>query len=346
MIKPKKLKKGDMVAIVSLSSGTAGDEEFRHRYEQGKKRLEEVFGLKTVTMPNALKGSEYLAKHPEARAKDFMDALKDKNIKGIICNIGGADTIRLLPYIDFNVIKNNPKVFMGYSDTTVNHFMMYKAGVTSYYGPSVMCEFAENYEMHEYTKKYVDEVLFKNSENITIVSSPNWTSEFLDWSNPAYDFQKRKMQNEKHGYEILQGKGTFEGELLGGCIDVFPMFVGTEIWPSINEWENKILFLETSEDEVTPDYIEYYLRNLVAQGIIDKINGIIIGKPQNEKYYEEYKEVYKNVIGGEANRPELPILYNVNIGHTAPMCIFPLGQKIKVDLNKKEIIFLERPMSE
>lgn len=192
MIKPKKLKRGDAVAIVSLSSGTAGDEAFRHRYEQGKKRLEEVFGLKTVTMPNALKGSEYLAKHPESRAKDFMDALKDKNIKGIICNIGGADTIRLLPYIDFDVIKNNPKVFMGYSDTTVNHFMMYKAGITSYYGPSVMCEFAENYEMHDYTKKYVDEVLFKNLENITIVSSPKWTSEFLDWSNQAYDSQKRK----------------------------------------------------------------------------------------------------------------------------------------------------------
>lgn len=346
MIKPKKLKRGDAVAIVSLSSGTAGDEAFRHRYEQGKKRLEEVFGLKTVTMPNALKGSEYLAKHPEARAKDFMDALKDKNIKGIICNIGGADTIRLLPYIDFDVIKNNPKVFMGYSDTTVNHFMMYKAGITSYYGPSVMCEFAENYEMHDYTKKYVDEVLFKNLENITIVSSPKWTSEFLDWSNQDYDSQKRKMHYEKHGYEVLQGNGIFEGELLGGCIDVFPMFIGTEIWPSINEWENKILFLETSEDEVAPDYIEYYLRNLVAQGIIDKINGIIIGKPQNEKYYEEYKEVYKNVIGGEANRPELPILYNVNIGHTAPMCIFPLGQKIKVDLNKKEIIFLDKPMSE
>lgn len=235
MIKPKKLKRGDAVAIVSLSSGTAGDEAFRHRYEQGKKRLEEVFGLKTVTMPNALKGSEYLAKHPEARAKDFMDALKDKNIKGIICNIGGADTIRLLPYIDFDVIKNNPKVFMGYSDTTVNHFMMYKAGITSYYGPSVMCEFAENYEMHDYTKKYVEEVLFKNLENITIVSSPKWTSEFLDWSNQAYDSQKRKMHYEKHGYEVLQGNGIFEGELLGGCIDVFPMFIGTEIWPSINE---------------------------------------------------------------------------------------------------------------
>jgi muramoyltetrapeptide carboxypeptidase LdcA involved in peptidoglycan recycling len=346
MIKPKRLQKGDTVAIVSLSSGSAGEDLFRHRYEQGKKRLEEVFGLKVKTMPNALKGCDYISKHPEARAKDFMDALKDKNVKGIICNIGGDDTIRLLPYIDFNVIKNNPKIFMGYSDSTVNHFMMYKAGVTSYYGPAVMCEFAENYEMHEYTKKYIKEVLFDNKENITITSSPEWTSEFLDWCHAEYDSQKRKMVKDSHGYEIIQGKGTFEGELLGGCFDVFPMMIGTDIWPKKEEWKNKILFLETSEDEMPPSYLKYYLRNLIAQGVINEINGIIIGKPQNETYYEEYKEIYKKLISEEANRPDLPILYNINIGHTAPMCILPLGQKVRVDLDNKKIIFLEKPMSE
>ena len=346
MIKPKKLKRGDTIAIVSLSSGMAGDKLFKHRYLQGKKRLEEVFGLKVVTMPNALKGNDYLNKHPELRAQDFMDALKDKNIKGIICNIGGDDAIRLLPYIDFDIIKNNPKLFMGYSDTTVNHFMMYKAGVTSYYGPAVMTEFAENCEMHAYTKKYIEEVLFQNLENITITSSPYWTSEFLDWQNEKYDFQKRKMQIEEHGYEILQGKGTFEGELLGGCIDVFPIISATKIWPLKEEWKNKILFLETSEEELEPRYLKYYLRNLIAQGIIAEINGLIVGKPQNEKYYEEYKEIYKTMISEEAKRPDLPILYNVNIGHTAPICIFPFGQKILVDLNKKEIIFQGKPMSE
>lgn len=138
MIKPKKLNVGDTVAIVSLSGGIAGEEVFKHRYELGKKRLEEVFGLKTITMPNALKGSDYLKEHPEARARDLMNAFLDKNIKAIFCNIGGDDTIRLLPYIDFNIIKNNPKIFMGYSDTTSNHFMMYKAGLVSYYGPAIM----------------------------------------------------------------------------------------------------------------------------------------------------------------------------------------------------------------
>ena len=205
MIKPKKLKKGDKVAIVSLSSGLAGEEMFRHRYELGKKRLEQL-GFNVVTMKNALKGIEYLYNHPEKRAEDFMEAILDKDIKGIICNIGGDDTIRLLPYIDFEAIANNPKVFMGYSDTTINHFMMQKAGVVSYYGPAVMTDFAENNNMHTYTLKYINEVLLENREDIVIKSSDKWTSEYLDWAIEENDNIPRKMNEEKYGYEVLQGK--------------------------------------------------------------------------------------------------------------------------------------------
>ena len=205
MIKPKKLKKGDKVAIVSLSSGLAGEEMFRHRYELGKKRLEQL-GFNVVTMKNALKGIEYLYNHPEKRAEDFMEAILDKDIKGIICNIGGDDTIRLLPYIDFKVIANNPKVFMGYSDTTINHFMMQKAGVVSYYGPAVMTDFAENNNMHTYTLKYINEVLLENREDIVIKSSDKWTSEYLDWAIEENDNISRKMNEEKYGYEVVQGK--------------------------------------------------------------------------------------------------------------------------------------------
>ena len=205
MIKPKKLKKGDKVAIVSLSSGLAGEEMFRHRYELGKKRLEQL-GFNVVTMKNALKGIEYLYNHPEKRAEDFMEAILDKDIKGIICNIGGDDTIRLLPYIDFEAIANNPKVFMGYSDTTINHFMMQKAGVVSYYGPAVMTDFAENNNMHTYTLKYINEVLLENREDIVIKSSDKWTSEYLDWAIEENNNISRKMNEEKYGYEVLQGK--------------------------------------------------------------------------------------------------------------------------------------------
>ena len=165
MIKPNALKKGDKIAIVSLSWGGLGDEKLIHKYYIAKERLEKEFGLSVVTMPNALKGSDFVYNHPELRAKDLMDAFRDESIKGIFCAIGGSDSIRLLPYIDYDVIKNNPKIFMGYSDTTVSHFMMRKAGLVSYYGPSVMCEFGEYVKMFDYTKHWVNIVLF-NTERI------------------------------------------------------------------------------------------------------------------------------------------------------------------------------------
>ena len=341
MIKPNNLKTGDKVAIVSLSSGLAGEEKFKHRYELGKKRLEEDFGLEIITMPNALKGLKFNYENPEARAKDLMDAFKDKSIKGIISNIGGDDTIRLLPYIDYDVIKNNPKVFLGYSDTTVNHFMMYKAGLQSFYGPCVLCDFAENVEMHEYTKKYVQEVLFKGNKNIEITSSPYWTSELLGWHIAENDNTKRKLEKEERGYEVLQGTGVVEGELLGGCIDTFPGIIGTEIWPDKEEWRGKILFIETSEEHLKPDRVKRILRSLHSQGILEVINGIIIGKPKDETYYEEYKEMYKEFFEIEAERTDLPIMYNLNFGHASPLCILPYGLRVRVDCDNKKVILLE-----
>jgi muramoyltetrapeptide carboxypeptidase LdcA involved in peptidoglycan recycling len=110
LIKPKKLQPGDRVTTVSPSWGGAGEPALRWRYEQGVKRLEEIFGLKVIPMPNSLKGGDYLYKNPQARAEDLMTAFKDESIKGIIANIGGEDSIRLLPYIDFDVIRENPKI--------------------------------------------------------------------------------------------------------------------------------------------------------------------------------------------------------------------------------------------
>ena len=110
LIKPKRLQAGDVVATVSPSWGGAGDSDIRWRYEQGVKRLEEVFGLTVVPMPNSLKGSEFIYNNPQARAEDLMTAFQDTRVKAIIANIGGEDSIRLLPYIDFNVIRENPKI--------------------------------------------------------------------------------------------------------------------------------------------------------------------------------------------------------------------------------------------
>uniref|UniRef100_UPI0026ECB3B8 LD-carboxypeptidase n=1 Tax=Sporosarcina ureae TaxID=1571 RepID=UPI0026ECB3B8 len=160
--KPKKLKRGDTVATVSPSWGGAGEPEIKWRYEQGVKRLEEVFGLNVIPMPNSLKGGDYLYENPKARAEDLMTAFSDHTIKAIFANIGGEDSIRLLPYIDFAVIQNNPKIFSGYSDVTISHLFCHKAGISSFYGPAILTDFAENVEMDPYTIEMVNRTLFSN----------------------------------------------------------------------------------------------------------------------------------------------------------------------------------------
>lgn len=343
MIKPERLKKGDKVAIVSLSSGMLGEKEYFHKYELGKKRLEEKFGLQVVTMPNALKGIKYLYEHPEKRAEDLMNAFRDKTIKAIICAIGGDDTIRLLPYIDFEVIKKNPKIFMGFSDTTANHFMMYKAGIVSYYGPCLICDFAEYVEMYDYTENAIRDILFEPKENYEIKKCEYWTNEYISWCEDNMNKAKEKI-NDLKGYEVIQGKGKVTGELLGGCLDAFPIYVGTEIWPTLKEWKDKILFLETSEEKPDPNLITFYLRNLGAQGIFNVAKGIIVGKPQNEKYYEEYKDTFRKVLK-EFNREDMPVLYNVNFGHSSPIGIIPYGIKCELDIENKKITLLEKAIN-
>lgn len=338
LLKPKKLQPGDMIATVSPSWGGAGEPELRWRYEQGVKRLEEVFGLKVVAMPNSLKGGDYLYNNPQARAEDLMTAFKDERIKGIIANIGGEDSIRLLPYIDFDIIGENPKIFMGYSDVTISHLFCHKAGISSFYGPAILTDFAENVEMDPYTVEMVSRTLFSNETIGEIQPAKEWTSERLEWIEENKD--RRRTMRKNVGYEILQGSSVAQGHLIGGCIEVLEFAKGTELWPESKHWENSILFFETSEEKPEPAFIKYWLRNYAAQGILQKANGIIFGKPQDEKYYDEYKEEIQKVMK-EYDLEDLPILYNLNFGHTEPKFILPYGAMTEINCDKGTFTILE-----
>lgn len=336
--KPKKLQPGDKIATVSPSWGGAGDSELRWRYDQGVKRVESIFGLEVLPMPNSLKGSEYLYEHPQARAEDLMTAFKDKNIKGIFANIGGEESIRLLPYIDFNIIRKNPKIFMGYSDVTITHLFCHKAGISSFYGPAILTDFAENVEMDSYTIDMLKRILFSDDVIGKIKPALKWTSERLEWHERNKNRRRKMLPN--HGYEVLQGSGVVQGRLIGGCIEVLEFAKGTEIWPEQKHWKDSILFFETSEEKPEPSFIKYWLRNYAAQGILQMANGIVFGKPQDEKYYESYKEVILQVMK-EYGLEYLPILYNLNFGHTEPKIVLPYGVMAKINCDKGTFSILE-----
>ena len=352
MSKPKKLNKGDKVAIVSLSRGLLGMPFCKHELDLGIKRLKE-FGLIPVIMPNALKDMDYIEKHPEARASDLKQAFMDNEIKAIICAIGGDDTYKTIPYLmedeEFKeAVCNNPKIFTGFSDSTNNHLMLNKLGLSTFYGPCLLIDLAElDEEMLPYTKEYF-EMFFKNIPNFEIKSSPVWYYE-----RDSYGVEEvgkpRKKQDELHGFEVLNGSGIVTGKLYGGCLDsLYDIYTskrhGNEneiyekynILPTMEEWREKILFIETSEERMLPTKLEEILNYFKNREILQNVKGIIVGKPIDEKYYDEYKEVYKKVF----KDIETPVLYNVNFGHSVPRCILPYDAVTTIDLDKKKI-FIE-----
>lgn len=345
----RKLKKGDRVAIVSLSSGMLGEPFCSHNIEIGVKRLKK-YGLEPVFMPNSLKGIEYLKANPKARAKDLKDAFLDDSIAGIICAIGGDDTYRLLPYLmeDAEFISNvekHPKLFTGFSDTTINHLMFYKLGMSTYYGPNFICDLAEiSDEMLPYSKKAFESYI-EGNEYCEIISSEIWYQERTDFSREAVGTE-RISHKEEHGFELLQGKECFEGRLLGGCLEsLYDILTTTRyedekavcekygLFPGIEEWKDKIIFIEACEEKPVPKQFEKEIAILKEKGVFDVVSGVLVGKPQDEAYYDEYKNILVNVV----NNSELPIVYNVNFGHAAPRCALQYGAMARVDMKQKKI---------
>ena len=339
--KPRALRPGDKVAVVSLSGGMLGEAQFLHKYELAKQRMECLYGLECIAMPNALRGIEYLYRHPEARAEDFMEAFRNPEIKAVFNAIGGNDTIRLLPEIDFGVLRQNPKIFTGFSDSTTNHFMLHKAGVVSYYGLSVMNQWAEYVEINPYTKRSMEQTLFHPVAQMDIPCSGfcSYDCDKIWWGEEH--MHEATPRHPNTGYEILQGSGRVTGELFGGCIDVFPELLGTDLWPALEDWEGKLLLLETSESNMPADLLTSLLRNLQAQGILRVLKGIVVGKPAFQEQEESYRAVYCQVVAEEAGLPDLPILWNVNVGHAYPTGVFPLGLRYELDCGKPGLRLLE-----
>ncbi|MDR2600071.1 MAG: LD-carboxypeptidase [Oscillospiraceae bacterium] len=338
LIHPMKLKRGDTVATISLSSGSAGD--FLHRYKLGVSRLENDFGLHVVPTPNSLKDSKWIYDNPKARADDLMWAFENKQIKGIISNIGGEESIRILPFINFEIIRKNPKVFMGFSDTTVTHLICLHAGLSTFYGTSVLCEFSENVSIHPYTKMTVEKTLFSDEPIGLINPSFEYASKYVTWADEELTRTQKRIFTPTDGFELLQGKGKASGHLNGGCIEVLEMCKGTEIFPPLEKWDNAILFLETSEEEPSPTYYRRWFRNYGSMGILQKLNGIIIGKPYNNTYYNEYNEILLSVIREETGSNDIPIMCNMNFGHTSPTFIIPYGAHAEINCDHKTFSML------
>jgi muramoyltetrapeptide carboxypeptidase LdcA involved in peptidoglycan recycling len=338
LARPPKLSPGDKVAAVTLSWGGPG--AFPARYDIGKRQLQAELGVEVVEMRHALRDPAWLAAHPEARAADLMEAFSDTSIRAVFSTIGGDDSIRLIRHLDLDVIRRNPKIFMGYSDTTVAHFACLRAGLGSFYGPSFMAGFAENTGMFPYTVRSLKKSLFSAAHLGEIEPNLNgWTVEHLDWGVAEHQSRRRKL-TPATGWRFLQGRGVRSGPLLGGCADVLEFLKATALWPAPEVWDGAVLFLETSEEAPTPTHLKYWLRNYAAQGILERVNGILFGRPGGaipDRDFDRYDEALLQVVRNELGLTELPIVTRMDFGHTDPTFIVPIGRIAVVDCEQRTL---------
>lgn len=338
MIKPPKLNPGDTVAAVSLSWGGPG--AIPHRYEAGKRQFEETFQVNVVESEHALRDPEWLAKHPRARAEDLLASFADPNINGIISTIGGDDSIRMLPFLDLDIIRKHPKIFMGYSDTTISHAACFKAGLVSFYGPSFMAGFAENGGMLPYLVYSVRQTLFSTAPIRKLPENRNgWTVEKLDWTDPANQEIKRTLQPNT-GWNYHQAGGQAEGILLGGCVEVLDWLRGTDFWPTLDQWDGSILFLETSEEAPPPHILTRFVRTLAATGVLECLSGILLGRPGGDiepSKFIEYEKALTHTVRIEHGLTDMTLVTNMDFGHTDPICVLPFGLPVKIDSALKAV---------
>ncbi|MDY0870813.1 S66 family peptidase [Dongia rigui] len=343
VLKPERLHIDDTVAIVSPSWG--GPSVFPHIYELGLGLLQR-WGLNVVEYPTARMPAAELSARPDLRADDINRAFADPQVKAIIAAIGGDDSHRILPFLDAAVIKANPKILMGYSDTSTLHLFCQRLGLVTLHGPSIMAGFAQMSALPDYAA-HVKEMLFLPEAGYRYQPFAAYCDGYPDWRQQAKAGQVNDP-NPAEGWRLLQGAGAVEGRLFGGCIDVFEGLRGGMFWPPTGAerddfWDGRLLFLETSEEAPGPELVADMLRGWGRDGILARIAGLMVGRPA--RYDADAKlaldEAIVGVVAGEFGRPELPIMTNMDFGHTDPQFVLPQGIRARLDCDAKTLDLAE-----
>lgn len=344
MKKPNRLKIGDTLAIVTPSWG--GPACFAEVFNLGIKNLESL-GFKIIIMPSACLDAQTIYHNPKLRADDIHQALQDPNIAGVISAIGGTDSARVLPYLDPEIFLENPKFFMGFSDATTITTFINQLGIVSFNGPSIMAGFSQLKTHSVEYQTYLSDFIFSNPCALKLPAFDYYSDGYPEWSEPK-NLGLLKPLKVDSGPHFIQGNGVGSGQLFGGCIEVLEMIKGTQFWPNSDFWHNKILFLETSEDKPSIDYIKFWLRNYGVMGVFDKLSGLIFGRARD--YSDEEKQQLDNVIlqviAIEFGQGDLPIVTNMSFGHTDPQIILSLGINYQIDTQNQSITQLESSFNE
>jgi muramoyltetrapeptide carboxypeptidase LdcA involved in peptidoglycan recycling len=312
---PPKLKETDEIRIISpaRSLSMIGEEITKI----AEARIQEL-GFKVTFGSNVYEQDEFVSSSIESRIKDLHDAFFDKNVKGILTVIGGFSSNQLLKYIDYDLIKKNPKILCGYSDiTALNNAIYTKTKLVTYIGPHFstfgMIKGIEH--IIEYFKKCL------------MTEKPFIVEKAPFWSDDAWYFDQEKRDFKANDGPIVINEGEAEGISVGGNLCTFQLLHGTEYKPSLKD---VILFLEDDDlaRELFSVNFDRDLQSIIHQPDFEGVKGIIIGRPQ--KNTDMTSEKIKKTIKSKKELENIPVIANMDFGHTYPMFTFPIGGRVKI----------------
>jgi len=330
--KPTRLTPGDLISFISPSAGLA--KFFPHRITTATNMFEKL-GYQIKIEENALSNRGYVSDTEKNRANDINNAFADPKVKMIICTIGGDHSNQILKYLDFDLIRKNPKIFMGYSDISVLHYAIAKkTNLQTFYGPCVMTQFGEYPEILPYTLEYFNKAITAPETIAKILPSDTWTAEILDWGKKK-DLERPRELQKNSGYIWLK-EGQANGNIIGGCVPSINHLTGTEYWI---EPDQNLFFIDIPEGHdfgkgLALHSLDSYLSDLDNLGLFQKISGLIVGRPYN--YSEEELVKLKERLIYYTQGTNYPILMNVNIGHCDPIITIPFGIQATLDSTKNQ----------
>lgn len=313
---PPKLRKGDEIRIVApaRSLGLISDENIT----LATRRLEE-HGFKVRFSKNAREQDMFVSSSIASRVSDIHDAFVDKNVKALLTVIGGFNSNQLLEFLDYELIRNNPKIVCGYSDITALANAIYaKTGLVTYSGPHF-----SSWAMQKgfaYDMNYFSKCLMKD-EPFVIEPSEEWSDD--QW----YADQENRECMPNTGYHVIH-KGTAEGTIVGGNLGTLTLLCGTAYMPSL---DGALLFIEDDDLAGGESAVEFdrRLQSLLHQKSAGGIKGVVIGRFQKKSKMTEEKLAYsidtKKVLAG------VPVVANADFGHTSPMMTFPIGGTARLE---------------
>ncbi|KNB53322.1 S66 family peptidase [Streptomyces caatingaensis] len=331
---PAKPRPGDKVAVVSPSSGLPG--LFPLPHELGLRRLREDFGLLPVEYPTTRR----MHAAPEDRAADLHAAFADPEIKAVIASVGGDDQITVLPHLDRELLRAHPKPFFGYSDNTNLLLLLHNLGIVGFHGGSVMTQWGRPGALHPMTAASLRAALFSPGP-YELAPAPAFCDTDRPWEDPG-TFAAEPVMEPAAGWSWHRADRVVEGPGWGGSLEVLSwlLMADREILPP-EEYAGHVLFLETSEELPAAEEVYRVLRSMGERGLLRRFGALLMGRPKSWSFGRpltaparaRFRADQRTAVLRALDRyaPGTTAVFDVDLGHTDPQLVLPVGGRIRVD---------------